>query len=317
MEREGCLKKEAVFLPFIGRFFNTMEPAYREALADEVTRAVLLPVRYYDKDSEGRITAEHFDMAEYPDGYNLYDHNAYDLEACHPDEIYIQNPFDDTNPVFTVESRYMSEELRKYTEKLVYIPYFKLTDEVLSDERGRSTASYFIPTPAAVNADEIVLPTEGLRRTYIEILTGVTGEETREIWKNKMSVAEPREEPGRDKRDNIILFSINVSVLLEYEEAAIEKMREVLRIFEEAGDVKMLFSEDPEIERILPEANMVLYEAYCAMRKEYSASEAVMIRNGETVEEVIAKAKAFYGAPGKEMRLSTEAGLPVMQMNIW
>lgn len=49
-----------------------------------------------------------------------------------PDIIYIHNPYDDTNLVTRVDSRYYSWNLKKYCEKLVYVPYYKWVDGVSS-----------------------------------------------------------------------------------------------------------------------------------------------------------------------------------------
>lgn len=48
------------------------------------------------------------------------------------DIIYIHNPYDDINLVTRVDSRYYSWNLKKYCEKLVYVPYYKWVDGVSS-----------------------------------------------------------------------------------------------------------------------------------------------------------------------------------------
>lgn len=50
------------------------------------------------------------------------------MENDLPDIIYIHNPYDNTNLVTRVDSRYYSWNLKKYCEKLVYVPYYKWVD---------------------------------------------------------------------------------------------------------------------------------------------------------------------------------------------
>lgn len=58
----------------------------------------------------------------------MFNDEEYDLENDWPDIIYIHNPYDDNNLVTRVDSRYYSWNLKKYCEKLVYIPYYKWID---------------------------------------------------------------------------------------------------------------------------------------------------------------------------------------------
>ncbi len=53
---------------------------------------------------------------------------AYRFEERRPDEIYIHNGYDNWNLVTSVHPRFYSENLKQYTDKLVYIPYFIMGD---------------------------------------------------------------------------------------------------------------------------------------------------------------------------------------------
>ena len=70
--------------------------------------------------------------------------------------IYIHNPYDDWNLVTCVHPRYFSGNLKKYTEKLVYIPYFVL-QEIEPDDQGTiDQMKHFIWTPGVINADKVI-----------------------------------------------------------------------------------------------------------------------------------------------------------------
>ncbi len=54
------------------------------------------------------------------------------------------------------------------------------------DEIGRSTMRYFCTVPGVVCADKVVVQSEQMRKRYIEYLTAFAGEDTRQIWENKI-----------------------------------------------------------------------------------------------------------------------------------
>ncbi|MCM1237294.1 MAG: hypothetical protein NC489_45075 [Ruminococcus flavefaciens] len=61
-----------------------------------------------------------------------------------PDIIYFHNPYDNWNLVTSVGPRFYSSNLKKYTEKLVYIPYFILGEIEPDDQKVIDTMKHFI-----------------------------------------------------------------------------------------------------------------------------------------------------------------------------
>ena len=110
----------------------------------------------------------------------------YDFLNNHPDIIYIQNPYDEYNRVVTVASFFYAKNLRKYTEKLVYIPFFTM-DEIDTD-KARQTMDYFCRVPGVVCSDLVLVQSENMRQAYISYLTELSGEEYRPIWEDKIQV---------------------------------------------------------------------------------------------------------------------------------
>lgn len=98
------------------------------------------------------------------------------------DIIYIHNPYDDINLVTRVDSRYYSWNLKKYCEKLVYVPYYKWVD-------GVSSASF---KSAMYHADYTVQSSDDAVKRCVEAspeYAGILGLETivvREFMEKKL-----------------------------------------------------------------------------------------------------------------------------------
>ena len=93
---------------------------------------VVVPITYYELDKNRNPVRKVNEREEFPEYVSVVNDEDYDLENDKPDIIYIHNPYDDANLVTRVESRYYSWNLKKYCEKLVYIPYYKWIDGVSS-----------------------------------------------------------------------------------------------------------------------------------------------------------------------------------------
>ena len=64
-------------------------------------------------------------------------------------------------------SKILQQHLKKYTEKLVYIPYFVL-DEIEPDDQPRIDGmKHFIWTPGVINADKVIVQSEKMKQIYV------------------------------------------------------------------------------------------------------------------------------------------------------
>lgn len=125
--------------------------------ADPDVNAVVVPIPYYDRDSEGRLYQLHYEGTMFPSDVPVKFYNQYNIEAMHPDAIYIHNPYDEANYVTRVAPEYYSSRLKDQTEELVYIPYFILGDIDPSNKEAVEGVEHFITVPAVINAHCVVV----------------------------------------------------------------------------------------------------------------------------------------------------------------
>lgn len=178
-------KKQIVFIPYKAQYWDSLKDKWQEAV-DSGADVYVMPVPYFYKKANATADDMVYDIESYPEEVHAIPFNEYDLEKRHPDEIYIQNPYDDKNFATIVHPLFHSSNLKKLTEKLIYIPWFK-TDEIpANDGRAYESMIHFALMPGVVNADEVIVQSEAMRETYIRKLVDFSGEEYRRIWENKI-----------------------------------------------------------------------------------------------------------------------------------
>lgn len=149
---------KVVFMPYKAAMWDSLESIWMAADKDERCEALVVPITYYELDDKRNPIKKVNERDLFPEYVNTVNDEEYDLENDLPDIIYIHNPYDDTNLITRVDSRYYSWNLKKYCEKLVYIPYYKWVDGV--------SATDF--RPGMYHADYAVQNSEDAVARYID-----------------------------------------------------------------------------------------------------------------------------------------------------
>lgn len=149
---------KVVFMPYKASMWDSLESIWMAADKDERCEALVVPITYYELDSNRDKKNKINERDLFPEYVNTINDEEYDLENDLPDIIYIHNPYDNTNLVTRVDSRYYSWNLKKYCEKLVYIPYYKWVDGVSATDLR----------PGMYHADYAVQNSEDAVARYID-----------------------------------------------------------------------------------------------------------------------------------------------------
>lgn len=81
---------------------------------------------------------------------------------------------------------FYSSNLKNYTDKLVYIPYFKVDEFSMNNFREYENMQYYCTMPGVVNSDVVIVQSENMKSLYVEKLVEFAGEATRGIWEEKI-----------------------------------------------------------------------------------------------------------------------------------
>lgn len=249
----GCEKeyiarrRDIVFMPFAPKHWKYMEPVYRRYIDDDSVNVHVVPIPYHHKAYDGTFTRVFFDVDDYPAELDIKDHRTFELEMMHPEKLVIQTPFDRWNCAMSVDPEYYSDRIRKFTDELVYVPFF-VTDD-FTKEYGKEYINMdaYVCMPGVINADRILLPSETLKRTYTEKITEFTKtEEDKEVLSlldKKIQVFPslcPDDKARTQKVDpsgkKTIVWFTTISFLAEHNEKAINKIERILDVFGEHSD---------------------------------------------------------------------------------
>lgn len=147
-------KLNIFFLPYKYSMWDSLESVWRAAFNDEVVEARVVPIPYYDL-STGE---NHYELEDFLGNIPVELCKDIDFSEEYPDGIFIHNPYDDANYVTSVFPEYYAKELKKYTDELVYIPYFVFNSEVIGAINAQVPGVYY--------ADHVILQSTSIRDTF-------------------------------------------------------------------------------------------------------------------------------------------------------
>ena len=189
LEREW--KRQIVFLPHRAKHFASLRPLI-DALCEEGFDCKIIPIPYYDRLGDGSLSAMHYEGADFPKEYEICDYRSFNFAVELPDAIVLNSPYDECNQVFTVDPFFYSKEMKKFTRKLVYIPYF-VTDEInpKSEEDGKAFVNmdYYVTVPGVFHADLTIVQSKEMKKAYLAKIYEFTNKEVRKKMSKKISGA--------------------------------------------------------------------------------------------------------------------------------
>lgn len=256
---ENDEKKEILFLVISPDDWKSLDSIYEAAIRDDDYEVSVVAVPCYYRDEEGRIDTDSlvYDLDEYP--INITDYSSYDIAAHHPDITIIQSPYDEYGDMMVVHPYFHSSNIVKYTEKLVFIPPFKLMEIAEGDGRSRYTLSKFIKNPGLVYADEIIVQSEGMRDVYVELLSDLTKEIK---WSEKIVSCGTaiddwyeREDSEASSEKKKVMYYLSPSVVFEYGKSVIKRTEELFKNVKENESDRICLRcfTDRDTERIVKE----------------------------------------------------------------
>lgn len=299
---------KVVFMPYKASMWDSLESIWMAADKDERCEALVVPITYYELDNNQNPIKKVNERNLFPEYVNTVNDEEYDLENDLPDIIYIHNPYDDRNLVTRVESRYYSYNLKKYCEKLVYIPYYKWVDGV--------SATDF--RPGMYHADYAVQNSEDAVARYIDSAdeyAGILGSEVievKETLKRKvinlgspevdkvMSLSEENTLLPETWKGKILKSRVNVlynTTLTEVLRArSLEKIKETLNFFKDKKDkFFVIWRPHPLMRQTLISMLPGLLKEYDELMKEFANSDYGVIDNNSSMYYAIFWTDMCYG----------------------
>ncbi len=332
-------RREVVFLPYKASMWDSLESVWKAAHEDPDCDAYVIPIPYYDKNPDGSFGEMHYEGSQYPAYVPVTDYKAYDLAMRRPDMIFIHNPYDNCNYATSVPVQYYSKNLKQYTEKLVYIPYFILDEIDPENKEAVEGVVDFCIAPGVLNSDVVVVQSENMKKVYVNVLAENVGENTRPYWEKKIlglgspkvdKLLESREEDfdipeewmrilnkPDGSRKKVILYNTSGKALLEHKEKMIRKMQSVFETFKKnAEEVALLWRPHPLVRATIEAMHPKLWMEYAQVVERYKSEGWGIYDDSAELDRALVLCDAYYGDGSSLVQLCQKTGKPVMLQNV-
>lgn len=323
-------RKEVVFLPYKASMWDSLESVWMAATEEGDWDVYVIPVPYYEKNPDGSLGALIYEGMEYPEYVPVMDWREYKIEEHRPDIIFIHNPYDDCNFVTSIHPVFYSRELKKYTDLLVYIPYFIGID-------GK-VAEHLCTTPGVLNADKVIVESEDVKKVYIKAIKrferengckGIFGKLEKKILAlgspkqdricnlNIEKIDVPQEwnkliyDENAIKR-KVIFYNTAVTTLLNNSNVVLEKIEKVLEWFKHEKKVVLLWRPHPLVVSTIKSMRPRLYHKYVSIVNRYKNEGWGIYDDTADLERAILISDAYYGDSSSVMELYKETGKPIL-----
>ncbi len=346
LKNDVPVRKEVVFLPYKASMWDSLESVWKAADEDENCDAYVIPIPYYDKNPDGSFREMHYEADQYPGYVPITRYDTYDFEQRRPDMIYIHNAYDHWNLVTSIHPDFFSVNLKKYTEKLIYIPYFVLDEVDPDNEQAVENVKHFCFMPGIINADKVIVQSEDMKKIYIKEYLRAAKEHRLQgkhldrtyLEQKFLGLGSPKYDrvcatnrqdldiPLRwlqviEKADGswkkIIFYNTGIAALLTHNEKWVDKIENVLRMFRENQDeVALLWRPHPLIESTMKSMRPEVLRKFMAIKEDYITQGWGIYDETADVDRAVVLSDAYYGDGSSVVQLYRQTGKPVMIQNV-
>ncbi|WP_196602433.1 hypothetical protein [Pectinatus frisingensis] len=309
------VKKEIIFLPYKASMWDSLESIWQAAADDkENCDAYVIPIPYCDRNPDGSAAQWHCEADQFPSYVPITDYREYDIAKHRPDVIYIHNPYDGYNRVTSVDSNYYSSELKKYTNMLVYVPYFV---------SGPAVSEGICQAPGIVVADHVIVESEEIKKQYEAYYPG--GNPPKDKF---LALGSPKFDKVLSSKkedfvlpDNwgkiingrkIILYNTSLGAMLENSDKVSAKLRYVFSVFKERKDVALWWRPHPLMKATMESMRPEILQEYEQIEQAYINEGWGIYDDTAELDRAITWSDAYYGDMSSVVWLYKVTGKPVM-----
>ena len=337
--REAEVKLEIVFMPYKASMWDSLESVWKAANDDPGCDAYVMPIPYYDRNPDHSFSEFHYEGMEYPDYVPIVHYGDYSLEKRRPDIIFIHNSYDNCNYVTSIHPAFYASELKKYTEMLVYIPYFVLIEIELDNKKEIEKMSNFCYTPGIIYADRVIVQSEKMRYIYINEFRKIAKKNgllfaQKELETKFLGLGSPKfdkvvsvdkekyeiplvwrkfiDKPDGTKK-KVVMYNNSIGAFLKYGNEVLEKMDKIFQVFHKNVDnIVLWWRPHPLISTTIRSMRPDLWMQYSKIVERYRRESWGIYDDTADLDRAIAISDAYYGDGSSLVRLFQAVEKPVM-----
>lgn len=342
LQAELLTQSEAVIFIDKAENWKHIEWYWEKLIKIGTTDIFIVPLPYFYKKYDGTCYASKYEFEEIKKCIDcsiqksqdknaesctkVVDYNEFEVRLHHPEQIIIENPYDEWNQAITFSEDFYSRNLQKYTEQLVYIVPFRVGEFMKENYREYHNMQYYCTMPGVVRADVTYVQSENMREVYIQKLIEFAGEDTRVVWEKKIAVAENPEagdicqhQQNEKSCRRKIAFFVQVGLTIQYKEEMLKKLKSVLKIFKDSQEkVELIWIGDKEHDAFLRDYDNEFAKKYDAISESFQKEGwgKYFDRADVSVLELVEMCDAYYGS-ASHIALEFEVKKkPVMVMDV-
>ncbi len=323
MEEVLGIEGEILFLAAGASLWSGFQPLYQHFIKNDRCHVTVVALPMVRKDAYGRMMAsdDEIDRAarieDYPDDIRITEWWDLDIRRLRPSLVFIQAPYDGENPVMTIPPEYYTTKIRRYAERIVYVPPFfgdEFEQEAVNDVYN---LKHYVCKPGVVWSDLVLLRSEVLRQRWIEKLTEWAGSDTADYWKQKLACVTFDEETVSEvnvQNRKRLLWCIGANALTEEPDCIVESLLQRIRTFKEFGSnlqigIYIYPIEEDSWKMVNPSLTEEMLRMLSGMIEEDSERFFFVDDPGK---ETVSSFDAYYGSPSPLIVEFSRMKKPVM-----
>lgn len=308
------IKYQIVFMPYKASMWDSLESIYLATREDPSAECLLIPIPYFNlaDHAKGELHPI-YEGNLFPDGEEVTSYLSYDLSLERPDIIYVHNPYDEYNHVTSIHPSYYSAELKKYTDNLVYIPYyvtagfFSVGHRMLSVYRNMdymiAQSEYFKGEADGLFYQDRMLPLGSPKLDKVintcKERSGLPAEWAKLIASRKS-----------------VMLNTSIGCMLSDTEAYLTKLKHLFSWFEKHKDVALVWRPHPLMEATMESLRPTLLNDYLTLVNEFKEKKIGVYDTTPEIATTIACVDAYIGENSTSViNLFGAAGKPIFILN--
>lgn len=300
------------FFPYKADMWDSLESIWLACKDDPKCDCTVVPIPYYHFDAKKNEWIYRYEIDRFPDYVPVVSYEDYDL-AGGVDAAFVHNPYDEYNNVTHIHSDFYSYNLKKYVNKLFYVPYY-VTSGFISEEH-KILSVY-------PNADYLVVQSESFKEglkefTYYDkaiVLGSPKLDRVIRLSGNKDIVPESWKRIIEGKKSLMLNTSLNK--FLADGEAYLQKLAHLFDAIKENKDVVIIWRPHPLLQSTIESMRPHLLDTYLKLKDYFEKEQIGILDTTPDIINTIAIVDGYIGETASSVvNLFEAAGKPLFILN--
>ena len=284
-----------LFLPYKASMWDSMESVYLAAKEDPNCIPLVMPISYIQRDP-GKEDVLLNERENFPKDIP-YVGEEFSLEEERPDCIFIHNPYDDKNYVTSVHQRYYTENLKQYTDCLVYIPYFTSMGILTNNPNSLIDFQHIDFIVAQNKLHRKSFPTSAQEKCIL--LGSPKFDRVFNLKKKKFDIPKEWEEIVKGRK--VIFFNTSITLMLENTDGFLKKFEEVIKLFQNHDKYCLLWRPHPLLENSMRTIRPSFLERFLTLKEEYIQGKWGIFDDSAQLDRAMYYSDMYLGDDGSSM----------------